>query len=187
MTLISITVGALGGIGVEELKSGKPHRRVVLCGSIVGGEWVDTNVSEDLPEVQAAASTAWTTEVVAAYRAIVEANYVPPVDPVPVQVRPYLLAMGQIKTDGTDVVSVAISASLAGAFLFGAGEIWCFFLEPQPDENYIVLAYDSNSVRAYVNDEDKFTDYFIIRTTDFSDPPVPTNPLSLNFEVKRVD
>lgn len=113
--------------------------------------------------------------------------YVPPPDPEPAPLRPYLLAMGQIKTDGTDVVSVAISASLAGAFLLGAGEVWCFFLEPQPDENYIVLAYDSNSVRAYVNDEDKFTDYFIIRTMDFSDPPIPTNPLSLNFEVKRVD
>lgn len=106
--------------------------------------------------------------------------------PAPIR-RPYLLAMGQIKTDGTDVVSVAISASLAGAFLLGAGEVWCFFLEPQPDENYIVLAYDSNSVRAFVNDEDKFAEYFIIRTMDFSDPPVPTNPLSLNFEVKRVD
>lgn len=187
MTLISITVGALGDIGVEEIKNGKPHRRVVLCGSIVGGEWVATDVSGDLPEVQAVAATAWTTEVVAAYRAIIEANYEPPVEPEPASPRPYLLAMGQIKTDGTDVTSITISASLAGAFLFGVGEVWCFFLEPQPDENYIVLAYDSNSVRAHVEDEDKFTDYFIIRTTDFSDPPIPTNPLSLNFEVKRVD
>lgn len=187
MTLLSVEVGSLGDIGVTELLDGKVHRSVVVCGSIVDGEWVDADVSGELPEVQAAASTAWTAEVVAAYRAIVEANYVPPVDPVPVQVRPYLLAMGQVKTDGTDVVSVAISASLAGAFLFGIGEVWCFFLEPQPDENYIVLAYDSNSVRAFVNDEDKFAEYFIIRTTDFSEPPIPTNPLSLNFEVKRVD
>ena len=126
----------------------------------------------------------FTPEEIAAAEA--EANEPPP-DPEPAPLRPYLLAMGQIKTDGTDVVSVAISASLAGAFLLGAGEVWCFFLEPQPDENYIVLAYDSNSVRAFVNDDDKFAEYFIIRTTDFSDPPVPTNPLSLNFEVKRVD
>jgi hypothetical protein len=98
--------------------------------------------------------------------------------------KPVLVAMGQVKLADGDISEVKISAALAGAFLFGVGEIWCFFTEPQPDTDYIVLAYDSNTVRAYVEDEDKATEYFIIRVTDFSD--VPTNPASLNFEVKRV-
>jgi hypothetical protein len=97
---------------------------------------------------------------------------------------PTLVAMGQVKIADGDITNVNISASLAGAFLFGEGEIWCFFATPQPDTDYIVLAYDSNTVRAYVEDDDKATEYFIIRVTDFSD--VPTNPASLNFEVKRV-
>jgi hypothetical protein len=97
---------------------------------------------------------------------------------------PTLVAMGQVKIADGDVTNVNISASLAGAFLFGEGEIWCFFASPQPDTDYIVLAYDSNSVRAFTEDEDKTTEYFVIHCTDFSG--VPTNPSTLNFEVKRV-
>ena len=98
--------------------------------------------------------------------------------------RPELFAIGQVKTDGVEVSSIAISAALSGAFLLDTGELWCFFSEAQADTEYIVLAYDSNSVRAFVNDEDKFTEYFVIRITDFDG--VPTNPSSINFEVKRV-
>lgn len=86
MTLLSVEVGSLGDIGVTELLDGKVHRRVVVCGSIVDGEWVDADLSGELPEVQAAASAAWTAEVVAAYRAIVEAAYVPPTDLAPVSI-----------------------------------------------------------------------------------------------------
>ena len=92
--------------------------------------------------------------------------------------------MGQVKTDGYDITSVAISAELAGAFIGSEGEIWCFFVNEQPDTEYMVLAYDANSVRAFVNDEDKETGYFVIRCMDFSG--TPTNPPTLNFEVKRV-
>lgn len=109
--------------------------------------------------------------------------YVPP-EPIPVVRTPALIAMGQVKTADGDISSIAISAALAGAFLFDTGEIWCFFVEEQPDTEYIVLAYDANSVRAYVEDEDKATGYFIIRCTDFDG--VPMNPPTLNFEVKRV-
>jgi hypothetical protein len=97
---------------------------------------------------------------------------------------PSLIAMGQVKITDGDVSEMKISAALAGAFLFGDGEIWCFFVHEQPDTDYIVLAYDGNSVRAYVEDDDKDTAYFIIRATDFEG--VPTNPPNLNFEVKRV-
>lgn len=101
-----------------------------------------------------------------------------------IQSTPALIAMGQIKTADGDITQVNISAALAGAFLFDVGEVWVFLTEEQPDTDYIVLAYDANSVRAYVEDEDKFTGYFIIRVTDFTG--TPTNPASLNFEVKRV-
>lgn len=111
------------------------------------------------------------------------AEYEAPEEP-PVVLKPELVAMGQVKTADGEVTSVAISAALAGAFLFDTGEIWCFFVDPQPDTNYIVLAYDSNSVRAFVEDDDKFADYFVIRSTDFDG--IPTNSPSLNFEVKRV-
>lgn len=109
--------------------------------------------------------------------------YVEPVPPA-VTTTPTLFAMGQIKTEDGDISSVAISSALAGAFLFGVGEIWVFLTDEQPDTNYIVLAYDANHVRAYVNDDDKQTGFFIIRCTDFTDNPA--NPPSLNFEVKRV-
>lgn len=99
-------------------------------------------------------------------------------------VTPSLIAMGQVKLADGDISQVSISAALAGAFLFGEGEIWCFFVNEQPDTDYIVLAYDSNTVRAYVDDADKATGYFIIRVTDFDGNPA--NPASLNFEVKRV-
>jgi len=111
------------------------------------------------------------------------ADYIPP-DPVPPIKVPSLIAMGQVKTDGADITSVSISAELAGAFIGGEGEIWCFFMNEQPDTEYMVLAYDANGVRAFVNDEDKETGYFVIRCMDFSG--TPTNPPTLNFEVKRV-
>ena len=95
-----------------------------------------------------------------------------------------LIAMGQVKTANGDISSIAISTALTGAFLFDTGEIWCFFVEEQPDTDYIVLAYDANTVRAFVEDEDKATGYFVIRCVNFSG--TPTNPPSLNFEVKRV-
>lgn len=97
---------------------------------------------------------------------------------------PTLVAMGQVKTADGDITSIAISTELAGAFVFATGEIWCFFVDEQPDTEYIVLAYDANSVRAYVEDEDKYTSHFIIRCTDFVGAPM--NPPTLNFEVKRV-
>lgn len=97
---------------------------------------------------------------------------------------PALIAMGQmILTDG-DVSSVTISAALAGAFMFDIGEFWVFFLIEQPDTNYMALAYDGGSVRAFVQDAEKATDHFVIRTTDFAG--TPTNPPALNFEIKRV-
>lgn len=97
---------------------------------------------------------------------------------------PVLMAMGQmILTDG-DVSSVTISAALAGAFMFDVGEFWVFFLVEQPDTNYMALAYDGGSVRAFVQDDEKATDHFVIRTTDFTG--TPTNPPALNFEIKRV-
>lgn len=97
---------------------------------------------------------------------------------------PALIAMGQmILTDG-DVSSVTISAALAGAFMFDVGEFWVFFLVEQPDINYMALAYDGGSVRAFVQDDEKATDHFVIRTTDFAG--TPTNPPALNFEIKRV-
>lgn len=97
---------------------------------------------------------------------------------------PVLMAMGQmILTDG-DVSSVTISAALAGAFMFDVGEFWVFFLDEQPDTNYMALAYDGGSVRAFVQDDEKATDHFVIRTTDFTG--TPTNPPALNFEIKRV-
>lgn len=104
----------------------------------------------------------------------------------PMPITPVLYAMGQIKLTGdlTDVAEVSVSAKLAGAFMFDAGEFWVFLAEEQPDTNYLALAYDGGSVRAFIQDDEKFVDYFIIRTTDFAG--VPTNPPALNFEVRRV-
>lgn len=97
---------------------------------------------------------------------------------------PSLIAMGQMILADGDVSSVTISAALAGAFMFDVGEFWVFFLLEQPDANYMALAYDGGSVRAFVQDDEKATDHFVIRTTDFTG--TPTNPPALNFEIKRV-
>lgn len=97
---------------------------------------------------------------------------------------PALIAMGQMILMDGDVSSVTISAALAGAFMFDVGEFWVFFLVEQPDTNYMALAYDGGSVRAFVQDDEKATDHFVIRTTDFTGTPM--NPPALNFEIKRV-
>jgi hypothetical protein len=109
----------------------------------------------------------------------------PPVpDPVEVPLQPALYAMGRVTVADGDISSVSVSAKIAGAFMFDVGQFWVFLAEEQADTNYLALAYDGGSVRAFVQDDEKFVDYFVIRTTDFAN--VPTNPPSLNFEVKRV-
>lgn len=159
---------------------GPPNRRPIGPGNFIDGGWVDTDISAEADEVKAACAAAWTPEALAAYKAAF-----PWVEPVTVfPSTPALIAMGQmILTDG-DVSSVTISAALAGAFMFDVGEFWVFFLDEQPDTNYMALAYDGGSVRAFVQDDEKATDHFVIRTTDFTG--TPTNPPALNFEIKRV-
>lgn len=182
MTLISITVGALGDIGVEELKSGNPHRRVVLCGSIVGGEWVDTDVSEDLPEVQAVASTAWTTEVVAAYRAIVEANYVPPPpDPDPVT---HLNNGGLARFSGASPIVVYEAIRMAGVTRISKGRYRVTHEVPMPTDQYSAFPSVFDALPRVIRITARTANYVELRVTDLAG--VVQDPTEAAVQTERV-
>lgn len=62
-----------------------PNRRPLAPGHYESGVWVATDVSAEPPEVQAAATGAWTPAVIAAYQAAFP--YVAPLPPTPDAVR----------------------------------------------------------------------------------------------------
>lgn len=57
---------------VERDAEGRIHRRVILPGMFHDGQWTDTDLSGESPEIQAAAKQAWTPDVVASYRGMIE-------------------------------------------------------------------------------------------------------------------
>lgn len=97
---------------------------------------------------------------------------------------PYLYATAQLTVADSDIASISITAKLAGAFRFDTGQYWVFFTDEQPDTNYMALAYDSGTVRAFVAEADKTTSYFVITTTDFTG--TLADPDAINLEIKRV-
>jgi hypothetical protein len=72
---VQVSVSTVGvHIQVREQDGDTVHRRVVAPGSIVEGEWVETDVSGEPAAVQAAAAAAWTAEAVEAFRDELEAS-----------------------------------------------------------------------------------------------------------------
>lgn len=68
----AITIEPAGlTLQVREHREGSdlPHRRVVVPGSVIDGVWVETDLSEEPPEVAEAAAELWTPEEVEAYAA----------------------------------------------------------------------------------------------------------------------
>ena len=63
------------GIRYQETKDTMPSRRVITPGSIVQGVWAATDVSAEDQIIQDAATEAWTTDAVAAYRAEAEQQW----------------------------------------------------------------------------------------------------------------
>ena len=68
---IDISIDDNGCISVRELIEDTYHRRVITPGTIVDGEWVDTDVSDEPAEIQEAAAF-WTADVKAGWRATQE-------------------------------------------------------------------------------------------------------------------
>lgn len=97
---------------------------------------------------------------------------------------PYLYAVAQLTIADGDIASINITAKLAGAFRFDVGQYWVFFTDEQSDTDYMALAYDNGSVRAFVAEADKFTGYFVVTTTDFAGELA--DPDAINLEIKRV-
>lgn len=73
--------GEFGAIGVKTVTDGVVHRRVLMPGSFVGGEFVPSNLSGEPEDIQALATETWTPEIVAAWRGLLlsqkEADEVP--------------------------------------------------------------------------------------------------------------
>lgn len=111
------------------------------------------------------------------------APYVAPDAPAP-DPTPYLYATAQIAIADSDIASISVSAKLSGAFRFDVGIYWVFFTDEQPDTQYMALVYDGGVVRSFVTEADKFTDYFVVTTTDFTG--APADPEAINIEIKRV-
>jgi len=106
----------------------------------------------------------------------------PPSPPAPTTAVIY--AICQITLAGGEVSSVTTSANLAGVLRLDVGKYWVFFAQEQEDTSYLALAYDSGTVRAYIDEADKFVDYFVVTITDFAGNPV--DPAGVSVEVKRV-
>jgi hypothetical protein len=95
-----------------------------------------------------------------------------------------IYAVARMSVADGDISGMDMTARLAAAFRFDVGQYWCFFAEPQADTDYFALVYDNGDVRGFVREADKFLDYFVVSTVDFTGAPADATNLSV--EIKRV-
>lgn len=78
-TVVTVSASSDGSIGVRtSIDDGVPHRKVIHPGALVAGNFVQSDVSAEAPEVQELAAAIWTPEKLAAYEAFLRANLPPP-------------------------------------------------------------------------------------------------------------
>ncbi len=98
---------------------------------------------------------------------------------------PEIFAVAQLSIADGEISGVEIASKFAGAFVMDVGSYYMFFTETLPDTRYLAKAYDGGLIRAYVREEDKTPDYFVITVTDMEG--APTDVGSLSVEVIRVN
>lgn len=84
-----------------------------------------------------------------------------------------------------DISGIDVNSRFAGAFRADVGQYWVFFTETQADTAYLALCYAGGPVAAFVREEDKFEDFFVISVTDMAGDPIDAGAISL--EIKRVN
>lgn len=95
---------------------------------------------------------------------------------------PVLYAACQLSISGTDISGIGVNSRFGGAFWGDVGKYYVFFAETQPDANYIVMS-SSPAVSAYVLEEDKTEDMFVITVTDGTGQLVDTQ--TVNIQILR--
>lgn len=108
--------------------------------------------------------------------------FVPPMEPDPPTPTPVLYAAAQLQIVGGDITGIGINSRFAAAFWADVGKYYVFFLEPLPDTSYMVMA-TAGPCNAYVLEEDKATDFFIITVTNAAGEP--TDASSVNISIVR--
>lgn len=106
-------------------------------------------------------------------------TYEPPPPPIPVQI-PELYAIADISIADGAITSVTTSAQISAVFYIDVGTYWVFFAESQPNTNYIPLCYNHNHT-VFVSE--KTDDFFVVSALSGG---IPSDPVSLSVEVKRV-
>lgn len=96
---------------------------------------------------------------------------------------PRNIAMGKLTIEDDQVNGFAADSAVGGGIILDAGKFMMFFLEPQPDPDYIVSVFDGGLYRCYVLPEDYTEDFFIITTTDMQG--TPANPGTMSLIITR--
>lgn len=105
--------------------------------------------------------------------------YQPPT-PEPVPTFPELYAIADFSIENGSVSAVSTSAKISAVFYIDIGKYWVFFSETQPNTDYIPLCYNHNHT-VFVSE--KTEDFFVVSALSGG---VPSDPVSLSVEVKRV-
>lgn len=114
-----------------------------------------------------------------------ESEYTPPpyIQPDPIPKIPSVIATAKLSiTDGA-VEGIGADSAFAGVFQLDTGYFWVAYMNPQPDTDYIVNAFDGGLFRCYVKPEDYQTEGFAISTTDLSG--VPSDPQTISVIVTK--
>lgn len=93
---------------------------------------------------------------------------------------PSIHAIADIYISEGSVSFVTTSAGIGGAFYIDVGTYWVFFSAMQPDTAYMPLCYNHNHT-VFVSE--KYEDFFVVTALYEG---VPSDPVSLSVEVKRV-
>lgn len=93
---------------------------------------------------------------------------------------PELYALADVSIEDGAIISVSTSAQISAVFYIDTGTYWVFFAETQPNTNYIPLCYNHNHT-VFVSE--KTEDFFVVSALSGG---IPSDPVSLSVEVKRV-
>lgn len=93
---------------------------------------------------------------------------------------PLLYAAAQLRIVDGDISGIGVSSRFAGAFWGDVGKYYVFFAEPQPDTDYIATA-DAGLLRAYVLNDEKAEEFFIITVTDASGTPADADAVNVSI------
>jgi len=93
---------------------------------------------------------------------------------------PELYALADFSIQDGSISSVSTSAQISAIFYIEVGTYWVFFAEPQSNTNYVPLCYNHNHT-VFVSE--KTEDFFVVSALSGG---VPSDPMSLSVEVKRV-